>query len=92
MKRKIQFIYPAVFVKDEDNLFQVFFPDLNIFAEGKDLSEAFLNAKDTLFVYFNYVMKYETEYNTPTKLQALIDKCKPNETIMYIDAVVEVDV
>ena len=87
--RKYHFVYPAIFVKDEDGSYQVVFPDLEIFTNGKDLSEAFLSAKDLLSVYFAYAVKYETDFNKPTRLESLLPKCRTNETVMYVDAVVE---
>ena len=87
--KKYHFLYPAIFVKDEDGTCQVLFPDLNIYTDGKNMSEAYLYAKDLLRVYFTYALKYETDYNKPTKLEALLPKCKNNETVMYIDALVE---
>ncbi len=83
------FLYPAIFVKDEDESYQVIFPDLDIFTDGKNLSEAYLYAKDLLRVYFSYALKYETEYNLPSKIEELSQKCKANETAMFVDAVVE---
>lgn len=87
--KKIQFLYPAIFVKDEDGSCQVIFPDLNIYTEGKNMSEAYLYAKDLLKVYFSYAVKYDIDYNKPSKLEVLVQKCKKNETVMYIDAIVE---
>ena len=40
-----QFLFPAVFFKDED-IFTVLFPDLNITTEGETVEEAYLFAKD----------------------------------------------
>ncbi len=91
MKKKLQFLYPAIFVKDEDGSYQVIFPDLNIYTTGKNMSEAYVYAKDLLSVFFAYATKYETDCNMPTKLETLLPKCKENETVMYIDAVVELD-
>ena len=87
--KKYQFLYPAIFIKDEDGSCQVIFPDLNIYTDGKNMSEAYIYAKDLLKVYFSYALKYDVEYNRPTKLENLVSKCKPNETIMYIDTIVE---
>lgn len=89
--KKIRFVYPAIFVKSAEGDCQVIFPDLNIYTDGKNTSEAFINAKDLLQVYFSYAVKYEIEYNTPTKIEELLPKCKQNEVIMYVDAVVEFD-
>ncbi len=87
--KKYQFVYPVIFVQNEDGSYQAIFPDLNIYTDGKNLTEAYLYAKDLLRAYFSYALKYETEYNRPTKAEKLIPKCKSNETIMYVDAVVE---
>ncbi len=89
MKRKLQFLYPAIFVKDEDGTYQVVFPDLDLSVDGKNLSEAYLKAKDLLYVYFNYAIKYDTEFNQPTKFEVLSGKCRANETVMYVDAVLD---
>ena len=88
--KKLQFLYPAIFIKDPDGAYQVVFPDLNIYTEGKNLSEAYLYAKDLLKVYFSYAVKYEVDYNKPTKIEVLTPKCKENEMVMYVDALVDV--
>ena len=87
--KKYQFLYPAIFIKDEDNAYQVIFPDLDIYTDGANLSEAYMYAKGLLKAYFTYALKYEIEYNKPTKLEKVLANCKENETAMYVDAVVE---
>lgn len=87
--KKYHFLYPAIFMKDEEGACQVIFPDLNIYTDGANMSEAYFYAKDLLRVYFTYALKYETDYNKPSKLETLLPKCKNNETVMYIDALVE---
>ena len=69
--KKYQFLYPAIFIKDSDGECQVFFPDLNIYTTGKNISEAYLYAKDLLKVFFTYALKYEVEYNKPSKIEKL---------------------
>ncbi len=92
MKKKLQFIYPAVFVRDEeDSSYQVIFPDLNIYTHGENVTKAFMNAKDLLSVFFSYAVKYETDFNAPSKIQEMVSRCKKNEIIMLIDTVVEVE-
>jgi predicted RNase H-like HicB family nuclease len=88
VKKFKQYLYPAIFVLDEDGKYQVIFPDLQIFTDGKDLSEAYLCAKELLRVYFSYVNKYEVDYNLPTKLEELEKKCKTNEKVLLVDAFV----
>ena len=89
--KKYRFLYPAVFVKEEDGSYQVMFPDIDLYTDGQNSSEAYLYAKDLLRVYFNYALKYEVEYNKPTAIEKLIEKCKPNEMVMYVDAYVEAE-
>ncbi len=87
--KKYQFLYPAIFVKDEDGTCQAIFPDLNIYTDGKNLSDAYLNAEDLLLTYFSYAVKYDIDFNRPTKAETLITKCKPNEIVMYVNAYVK---
>lgn len=89
MEKYKQYLYPAIFVEDEEGSYQVIFPDLDIYTDGKNLTEAYLSAKELLRVYFTYVHKYEVEYNTPTKLDVLAKKCKEKETALLVDAYVE---
>ena len=90
--KKYQFVYPAIFIKDEDDgSYQVFFPYLNIYTSGKNITETFLYAKDLLKVYFSYALKYEVDYNKPSKIEKLLENCKPHEIAMYVDTIVETD-
>lgn len=88
MEKYSQYLYPAIFVKDEEGLYQVIFPDLDISTDGVNLSEAYLAAKELLRVYFSYVHKYEVDYNAPTKLETLAKKCNENEFVLLVDAYV----
>lgn len=85
----MRYVYPAIFVKDEDGDCKVLFPDLNLTTDGKVMEEAFLYAKEFLKSYFVYVEKYDMDYNYPTDF----DSCKQQngfaDAIMLIDAVVE---
>ena len=87
--KKFQFLYPAIFVRDEDDSYQVFFPDLNIYTDGKNSCEAYMYAKGLLEVYFSYALKYEIEYKKPTDLEKFLPQCKDNELVMFVDAIVE---
>lgn len=91
-KRKIIFLYPAIFIKDEDGEIQAIFPDLNIYTNGKTITEAYLSAENLLFVYFSYAIKYETEYTKPSKIEEIVSKCKNNEIAMLVEATIEVEV
>ena len=89
--KKYQFLYPAIFIKDEDESCQVLFPDLNIYTDGKNMDEAYIYAKGLLKAYFSYALKYEIDYNKPTKIEDLLAKLKPNEIVMYVDAMIDVE-
>ncbi len=88
--KKNQYLYPAIFIRDEDGKYQVFFPDLDIYTDGDNLSEAYLYAQGLLKAYFSYAEKYEVDYSKPTKLEKYLSKCKPNELVMYVETIVEV--
>lgn len=90
-KKEIQFVYPAIFVKDEEEgSYQAIFPDLSIYTDGGNLTETYVNAKDLLMAYFMYAVKYDTEFNTPTVIDKLVEKCKKNEIVLLVDAIVPV--
>ena len=84
--KKYQFLYPAVFDKI-DNGYRADYPDLDIWTEGNNLSEAYLYAKDLLRVYLSYALKYEIDYNLPTRYEEVIKRF-PDKIVMYIDVVV----
>ena len=75
-----QYIYPAIFFKDEDK-FGAIFPDLDLCAEGKNLTEAYVMAKDML--------KYDMDFNLPSTLQKIQEQAKKDEIVMYIDTIID---
>ena len=85
----MRYVYPAIFVKDEDESYKVLFPDLDISTDGKIMEEAFLYAKGFLKSYFVYAetdnmdSKLPTDYETCKKQNAFADE------IMLIDAEVD---
>ncbi len=84
MKR---FAYPAVFIKDREmDVYRVFFPDLGLTTDGDFMEEAFLFAKSALKEYFQYVEKFDLDYNLPSDFELVKKTCKPDETVMIIDA------
>ena len=83
-----QYIYPAIFFKDEDK-FGAIFPDLDLCAEGKNLTEAYVMAKDMLRIFFNYVLKYDMDFNLPSTLQKIQEQAKKDEIVMYIDTIID---
>ncbi len=81
------YIYPAVFVKDEDeNIYHVFFPDLEITTEGAMVEEAYLYAREFLKSYFKYVEKYDLDFNMPTDFEVIRKSVKNDDIVLLIDA------
>lgn len=79
------FVYPAVFVKDEeDDSYKVIFPDLEVTTDGAFVEEAFLYAQELLKAYFVAVMKYDLDFNMPTEFEKIQRNVKKGEHIMLI--------
>ena len=85
----LQFLYPAIFSKKQDG-YDVVFPDLGIKTDGGNLSDAYIRAKDLLYVYFRYAFKYKTDCNTPTKLEDILQQY-PSEIILFVDAIININ-
>jgi len=83
-----QFVFPAVLFTQEDNSYLVSFPDLDIFTEGATIEEAFLFAKDYLRVYLTYALKFDLDYNQPTKFEEVVLQHKDALCVLLIDAVI----
>lgn len=86
MSKLIQFVYPAIFVKVEDQIC-VSFPDLGIVTDGESYEEAFLFAKDSLRVYCEYILKLDLEISEPSFFEN-IDEKNFLDKVMLIDAVI----
>lgn len=82
-----QFLFPAVFIKDEDK-YTVVFPNLNITTDGDTIEQAYLFAKDFLRVYFTYVIKFDLEFDLPMHFEDVVKKY-PEGTVMLVDAIID---
>lgn len=81
--------YPAVFYKDEDSEgYTVAFHDLALYAEGKDVEEAFLHAKEFLVAYIKYSRKYEEELPNPSDFEK-VKQLNNKNLVFLIDAEIE---
>ncbi|MEG1499620.1 MAG: type II toxin-antitoxin system HicB family antitoxin [Clostridia bacterium] len=80
-----QFLYPAVFFKDEED-FLVYFPDLDISTQGSTVEEAFLFAKDYLRAYLTEALKHELDYELPTKFEDVCKKYR-NGRVFLVDVI-----
>lgn len=62
--------YPCVFYyDDESDTYTAAIHDLELFAEGKTVEEAFARAKDVLSTYLRYAKKLDEEIAEPTPFQ-----------------------
>ena len=87
MKR---FIYPAIFMKDtEEDNYQVLIPDLELTIDGSFIEEAYLYTKEMLKTYFNYIAKYDLDYNLPTDFEIIRKTCDKDDVVMLIDAEID---
>jgi predicted RNase H-like HicB family nuclease len=85
------FVYPAIFVKDEDeDVYRVLFPDLELTTDGAFIEEAYLYAKEVLKAYFVYIQKYDLDYNLPTDFEKIMSNCERKDIVMLVDAQVSV--
>ena len=81
------FVYPAIFIRDEeDEVYRVLFPDLDITTDGAFMEEAFLYAKEVLKAYFAYIEKYDLDFNEPTDYEMIKKNCETSDIVMLIDA------
>lgn len=81
------YVYPAIFIKDEeDDVYRVLFPDLDITTDGAFMEEAFLYAKEVLKAYFAYIEKYDLDFNEPTEYEMIKKTCDEGDIVMLVDA------
>lgn len=82
-----QYVFPAVFIKNEDETFSVIVPDLNIVTDGNSIEEAYLYIKDYLRVFCEYALKLEEDILMPTKYEKICERYK-KDVVMLVDAIV----
>ena len=76
-----QFVYPAIFVKNKDEIVATF-PDLGITTEGNSFEEAFLFAKDFLRVYCSYALRFGLEITKPSFFTEIKEQYKNDDTML----------
>ena len=82
-----QYVFPAVFIKNEDETVSVIVPDLNIVTDGNSIEEAYLYIKDYLRVFCEYALKLEEDILMPTKFEKIFERYK-KDVVMLVDAIV----
>lgn len=68
----MNYIYPAVFYKEEDGRYSVVFPDLNDLSTfGDDLADAFAMAQDALGLYLFTALRDGDKIDSPSSLDSI---------------------
>ncbi len=83
------FVYPAIFIKDDEEVVRVLFPDLELTTDGSFIEEAYLFAKEMLKAYFTYIEKYDLDFNQPTDFDIVKKSCEEGDIVMLVDAEIE---
>lgn len=83
-----QYVFPAVFIKEEGDSYTVMIPDLGLVTDGPSIEEAYLFIKDYLEVFCRYALKLEEEILVPTKFEKIVENNK-NNLVMLVDAIVD---
>ncbi len=80
----MNYIYPAVFYKEEDGRYSVVFPDLNDLATfGDDLADAFTMAQEACGQYLFTALQDGEKLPKPTA----IDKVKKDEDAAFVNLI-----
>lgn len=82
-----QYVYPVVFIKEENDSYAAFCPDLNLSSDGNTIEEAYLFIQDFITVYCSYAKKMEDELVLPSKFENVAQANK-NKLVMLVDAFV----
>lgn len=82
-----QFVFPAIFIQENDNSYTAMIPDLGIVTDGPSIEEAFLFVKDHLRVFCKYALKLEEDILYPTKFEKIA--ANKQHIVMLVDAIVE---
>lgn len=83
-----QYVFPAIFMREEDETYSVYLPDLDLSSDGDTIEEAYLFIQDFLTVYCSYIIKLgEEDSLIPSKFEKIAEKNKQH-TVMLVDAFV----
>jgi predicted RNase H-like HicB family nuclease len=83
-----QYIFPAVFIQEQDKSYTGMVPDLGLVIDGPSIEETFLYLKHYLKVFCKYAVKLEEDVLIPSKFEKIEEKNKKN-LVMLIDAILE---
>lgn len=83
-----QYVFPVVFLKDEDESYTAYAPDVNLSTSAPTIEEAFLYIQDMISVYGSYLKKYEPDEElVPSKFEQIEDMNKSHR-VMLVDIVI----
>jgi predicted RNase H-like HicB family nuclease len=82
-----QFVFPAVFIKEQDDSYTSTIPDLGLVTDGESIEKSFLFIKNFLQVYCEYAITLEEDILKPSKFEKIAEKYK-NNIVMLVDAIV----
>ena len=84
----MEYVYPAIFHKNEDESYTVIYPDLpGCISEGKNLANALLMAQSALKQWIGYLVDKEQEIPSPSALEDI--KTSTGELVNLICAEVK---
>lgn len=83
-----QYVFPVVFLKDEDETYTAYAPDVNLSTSAPTIEEAFLFIQDLISVYGSYIKKLEPDEKfIPSKFET-IQKNHKSSQVMLVDVFV----
>ncbi len=87
-----KFVYPVILFNDEDQkVYTILFPDLDIAASGDTVEEAFLLAEDYLKSYLNFAAKMDSQIAPPTTFNDT-EKLNPKRKVLLADAEIAAEI
>lgn len=85
-----QFVFPAILYKDtETQGYTIAFHDIQVFAEGETVEDAFWHAKEFLEVYCRCAMEYNGEITIATRYEDV--ETDPKNIVLLVDAEIEIN-
>lgn len=81
-----QYVFPVVFMKEEDETYSAFVPDLNLSINGDTIEKTYLLIQEYITVYCTYAQKSDEEESlVPTKYEKIAET-NMSRIVMLVDA------
>ena len=81
------YVFPAVFIKENNESVTAMIPDLGIAIEGPSIEESYIYLKNQLRIFCEYAVKLEEDILIPTKFEKVAVNNQRN-IVMLMDAMV----